>query len=124
MGLQRYNPEDHNPLQWDGMMVESPSGEYYRAADVDALLARIRAAVEAEREAVEQDAAGFARGTGGGLHAVYAARAALAALLSEVAEPDTHPSLSALQDIERRHRQQKAKADEERAAYHEELNHG
>lgn len=28
----------------------SPVGDFYRAADVDALLARIRAAVDAERE--------------------------------------------------------------------------
>lgn len=32
-------------------MDECADGEYYRAADVDALLARIRAAVDAEREA-------------------------------------------------------------------------
>lgn len=50
MGLDRFDPEDHNPLQWDGMMVARATGEYYRVADVDALLARIRAAVEIERE--------------------------------------------------------------------------
>ena len=55
----------------------------YPADDVDALLARIRAAVDAEREAVEQDAVGFARGTGGRLHAVYSTRAALDALLAD-----------------------------------------
>lgn len=33
---------------------ESPRGEYYRADDVDALLARIRAAVEAERASMRE----------------------------------------------------------------------
>lgn len=33
--------------------VEDDDGEYYLAADVDALLASIRAAVDAEREAAE-----------------------------------------------------------------------
>ena len=55
MGLQRFDPMDHNPLQYDGMMVPRADGEYYRAADVDALLARIRAAVEAERGATVAD---------------------------------------------------------------------
>ena len=51
MGLERFDPEDHNPLQWDGQMVARADGEYYRAAEVNDLLARIRAAVAAEREA-------------------------------------------------------------------------
>ena len=41
MGLERFDPEDHNLLQWDGMMVPRADGEYYRAADVDALLAKL-----------------------------------------------------------------------------------
>lgn len=39
--LQRYNPVSHNPLQWDPEMDECDDGEYYRAADVDALLAKL-----------------------------------------------------------------------------------
>jgi hypothetical protein len=54
MGLERFDPEDHNPLQWDGQMVARADGEYYRAADVDALLARIRAAVAAERASMRE----------------------------------------------------------------------
>lgn len=57
-------------------------GGYYRVADVDDLLARIRAAVEVEREAAEADAVGFRVGTGGNLASVYGARSALDTLLS------------------------------------------
>lgn len=57
-------------------------GGYYRVADVDDLLARIREAVEAEREATAADAGGFRAGTGGNLASVYHAAAALDALLS------------------------------------------
>ena len=51
MGLQRWEPEDHNPLQWDGQMVARADGEYYRAADVDALLADVRRLVPGLAEA-------------------------------------------------------------------------
>ena len=57
MGLQRI---DHWPrVSSDGqsadwVAVESCDGEYYRAADVDALLARIRVAVAAERASMRE----------------------------------------------------------------------
>ena len=44
MGLRRYTSEDPHGGTFDGHPTE-----YYRAADVDALLARIRAAVAVER---------------------------------------------------------------------------
>ena len=61
-------------------------GEYYRAADVDALLARIRAAVEAEREAT----AGIPHPYGdcGGCDELHdEARAPLDALLADGGAP-------------------------------------
>lgn len=51
MKLQRYNPVSRNPLQWDPEMDECDDGEYYRAADVDALLGDLREAVLEERRA-------------------------------------------------------------------------
>ncbi len=92
MGLERFDPEDHNPLQWDGQMVARADGEYYRAADVDALLARIRAAVAAERAAetrhvcATRDDSPVTTGGGPTYHtsrAVTATRAALDALLAD-----------------------------------------
>lgn len=54
MGLQRIDhwpkaSSDGQSAEW--VAVESCDGEYYRAADVDALLARIREAVLEERRA-------------------------------------------------------------------------
>lgn len=56
--------------------------QVYAAADVDALLARIREAVMVARAARVADAGGFRAGTGGNLASVYHAEAALDALLS------------------------------------------
>lgn len=59
MGLQRI---DHWPkVSSDGqsgewVAVESCDGDFYRVADVDALLTRIRAAVDAERDARDEAA--------------------------------------------------------------------
>ena len=49
MGLRRYTSEDPHGGTFDGHPTE-----YYRAADVDALLARIRAAVAAERASMRE----------------------------------------------------------------------
>lgn len=78
MGLQRYNPVSHNPLQYDPEMDECADGEYYRAADVDALLARIRAAVVAERNAAAADTGNAS----GWIARTMKARKALDALLA------------------------------------------
>ena len=50
MGLTRYALSAHEDFMRRELYVareEDPSGEYYRADDVDALLSRIRAAVAA-----------------------------------------------------------------------------
>lgn len=76
-------------LQRTTMMAAYPhvgTKDFYAAADVDALLDSIRAAVAAERDATVADTVGFRAGTGGGLASVYAARAALDALLIGAAE--------------------------------------
>ena len=95
MVLQRF---DHwaeigaSGLAAEVVAVESCDGEYYLAADVDALLARIRAAVEAEREAETRHVCATSDDspvtTGGGptyhtSRAVTATRAALDALLAD-----------------------------------------
>lgn len=85
MKLQRI---DHWPVvSGDGqsaewVAVESCDGECYRASDVDALLARIREAVEAEREAVFRHVVARGRDSGAAMQESLAAAAALDALLS------------------------------------------
>lgn len=68
-------------------IVPSPVGEFYRADDVDALLARIRAAVGGVWSALEAERAEWDEATpGGGILAdavTDSARAALDALLGQ-----------------------------------------
>ena len=52
MGLQRWGPTTRyiGTGEWMGDMEQDDEGDFYSADEVDALLARIRAAAEAERE--------------------------------------------------------------------------
>ena len=77
MKLQRYR------IRRDGVIEAVDTGEWLQWPDVDALLARIREAVDAERAARVADAGGFHAGTGGNLASVYHAEADLDALLNE-----------------------------------------
>ena len=62
--------------------VFDDKGEWVRWADVDALLARIREAVEAERDAVFRHVVARGRDSGVAMQESLAAAAALDALLS------------------------------------------
>ncbi len=81
MGLQRYALSAHEDFMRRELYVareEDPSGEYYRVADVDALIARIRAAVAAERAATVADTGSAS----GWVARITKYRAALDALLA------------------------------------------
>ena len=78
MGLERFDPEDHNPLQWDGQMVCRADGEYYRTADVDALLADIIHGLVDERYAADVTVAQCSHES---KERLVAARAALTAVI-------------------------------------------
>ena len=81
MGLTRWEPTTRyiGTGEYMGDMEQDAGGDFYAAADVDALLARIRAAVDAERGATVADTGNAS----GWVARITKYRAALDALLSD-----------------------------------------